>query len=410
MPSEANPTLFTLTVVMLLTGMLLPVVAGAGAADAPSEVATTQVRPDPVQDLLQQAANGTLPDTVHYTVEAHDGGPESSEYWFTSNKTGAEHNPVLFFPRGAHVVVEFVNEGDQAHNFHVGDPIQAQTNILGNGESETLEFDVPEDAQATSTYWCDPHITMGMQGTFATTAEAFQRLNTEHVTVEAHDGGAESSTYWFTTNQTEVEPPEGTSTPLLLLPGKTYNITFVNEGDQIHNLHIGGPIAEATPILDPGQQAFLEFTVPANVTEYEATDLSEEEQEVLGEEGAFLYWCDPHRDIGMFGPVYVNQTAWEEALGELGGEEHLDIESLGVNYLAYWVGVISFALLMIVYGAYYFVFKHGESFINTDQKDRPGNQVDAEEARKGHLVGLGAFVLTLAVVALLTAWTQGYLG
>jgi heme/copper-type cytochrome/quinol oxidase subunit 2 len=64
-----------------------------------------------------------------------------------------------------------------------------------------------------------------------------------------------------------------------------------------------------------------------------------------------------------------SDAAWtpEKSLGA-GGETA--VPKLGVHFLAYWVGVIAFAVLFIIYGLAFFLFKYNESSHTTDHKDR----------------------------------------
>lgn len=72
--------------------------------------------------------------------------------------------------------------------------------------------------------------------------------------------------------------------------------------------------------------------------------------------------------------VVVTQPTEAEAAieGFLGGapDEGVEINEIGVHYLAYWVGVISFAVLFVMYGLTFFLFKFNESGHTTDHKDR----------------------------------------
>jgi plastocyanin len=98
-------------------------------------------------------------------------------------------------------------------------------------------------------------------------------------TVTGHD--APDGEMWF-----EVEGLEGRNPPLVLEPGVTYTVTFINEGpDLVHNLHFGEPIGAATEILPVGMQEVITFTVPEDAS------------------GVDEYWCDPHLTMGMVGPL-----------------------------------------------------------------------------------------------------------
>lgn len=98
-------------------------------------------------------------------LEAQDQG---SAFWFTSNATGSERNPMIHLAPGAHVVITVVNKGPSPHNLRVSEPVDVATPILSAGERARLEFDVPERADVAIAYWCDPHVSAGMEGTFST--------------------------------------------------------------------------------------------------------------------------------------------------------------------------------------------------------------------------------------------------
>lgn len=382
-PSPPGSARLALPLVLVLLAAMAPA-AQAGQADL-SPAATDG---DGVPVLQDQAGAGT----VHYTVEAHDTGPNAAEegdYWFTWNQTGEAENPPLLLPAGSHVVIEFVNRGAQQHNLHVGGGIDASTELIGEGESRTLEFDVPEDAPEDLEYWCDPHEDFGMAGNATTSEARFQELTTEGLEVTGHDDGA--SEYWFTTAELgeEVENP-----PILLKPGFTYEVTFtIAEGAATdHDWNVGAPVNANTSLISPGETDTVNFTVPSNAT------------------GTLPYWCQPHRALGMEGTVYTNATAYEAALdGLVGDGEHMDIEALGVDYLAYWVGVIAFALLFVVYGAYFYLFKYGESATTSDHKDRTRDEPTGQEATWNRIVGWILFLATVATVFTLAAAQLGAL-
>lgn len=376
-PPGSSASLALPLVLVLLATAAPAVQADVGSGPSVGEAST-----------LQQDGAGT--ETVRYTVEAHDAEAEdgnSMVYWFTWNATGEVQNSPALLPAGTEVVIEFVNKGDQRHNLHIGGGIDVQTEVIGTGESETLNVTVPEDAPESFSYWCDPHRDLGMAGEATSSRERFEELTTETLNVTAHDEGSE---YWFTTDEfgEDVENP-----PILLKPGYTYEVHFENAGEVEHNFHVGAPINEQTELIAGGESETINFTVPSNAT------------------GTLSYWCDPHRRLEMNGEVYTNQTAYEAAAeGLLGdGEEHLDIESLGVDYLAYWVGVIAFAVLFVVYGLYFFLFKYGESATTTDHKDRAGGGGADEHEDWMRTVGWILFLATVAIVFVLAAAQLGHI-
>lgn len=375
-PPGSSASLALPLVLVLLAAVAPAVQADAGAAaSAPGDGAST----------LQ--ADGSGQETVRYTVEAHDVGPDAAQqgdYWFTWNVTGSVRNPPALLPAGAKVVITFVNRGAQQHNLHIGGGIDVRTDLLASGESTTLNFTVPEDAPTSFSYWCDPHRQFGMEGNATSSRQRYQELTTETLNVTGHDEG---SNYWFTTERfgENVRNP-----PILLKPGFTYVVNFTNAGSVEHNFHVGAPINRNTTLIPGGASETITFTVPSNAS------------------GTLSYWCDPHRNLGMQGTVYTNQTAFQQAAeGLLGGEEHIEIEALGVDYLAYWVGVIAFALLFVVYGLYFFLFKY-ETGTTTDHKDRAGGP-GGEHEEWTRTVGWILFLTTVATVFVLAAAELGHI-
>ncbi|MHB8585907.1 MAG: hypothetical protein ACYDDF_08760 [Thermoplasmatota archaeon] len=73
------------------------------------------------------------------------------------------------------------------------------------------------------------------------------------------------------------------------------------------------------------------------------------------------------------------------------------ITSQGIHVLAYWIGVISFAVLFLMYGVSFFLFKHGETPHTTDHKDRP----DYEERRT--IMGMPEYVFVVLAILILAA-------
>jgi hypothetical protein len=75
----------------------------------------------------------------------------------------------------------------------------------------------------------------------------------------------------------------------------------------------------------------------------------------------------PTADDHFNGGTYVILNAVGAKLGAGGG---VDPEHLGVNWLAHWVGIASFAAVTVTLLIYYFVLKYGESIHTTDHRDR----------------------------------------
>lgn len=83
----------------------------------------------------------------------------------------------------------------------------------------------------------------------------------------------------------------------------------------------------------------------------------------------------------------------EAAAGGAGGEP---VHHLGVHFLAYWVGLIAFALLFVIYGVTFFLFKYNETTATTDQWDRTGAGAP-ETARR--MSGGNATLLAVVIAA-----------
>ena len=92
--------------------------------------------------------------------------------------------------------------------------------------------------------------------------------------------------------------------------------------------------------------------------------------------GVFDYYCSIHPGkpakagdtAGMWGRVIVVEGPILPLAG--GGEGGISPEEAGVNWLAHWVGVISFVAVFATLIIYYFVLKFGETMHATDHRDR----------------------------------------
>lgn len=84
-------------------------------------------------------------------------------------------------------------------------------------------------------------------------------------------------------------------------------------------------------------------------------------------------------------------------------EEHAteEIVALGVNFYAYWVGVLSFIVLFVVLAATFFLLRYGETRHWTDWKDRPARDKgeDAPKSATGTWVVLGVVLVVFVVAA-----------
>jgi hypothetical protein len=149
----------------------------------------------------------------------------------------------------------------------------------------------------------------------------------------------------------------------------------LRNSENFHNLHLSeeSPIAVASP--GPKTQAAgaglhtVALKVPAS--------------------GHLEFLCDLHPQT-MIGNIVTPAEA-----GAAAG--HASVPGLGVNFLAYWVGVIAFAILFIVYGATFFLFKYNETPATTDQWDR------AEPGAQNKVLRDRAFLLAIAIAAVVIA-------
>lgn len=66
----------------------------------------------------------------------------------------------------------------------------------------------------------------------------------------------------------------------------------------------------------------------------------------------------------------VSEGLHGAAVGGAAGEEAIHVETLGVNWLAYWVGIASFVFMIGLMVVYYFVFRYAESSHVTDHRAR----------------------------------------
>ncbi|MBI2079064.1 MAG: hypothetical protein HYT80_11990, partial [Euryarchaeota archaeon] len=86
--------------------------------------------------------------------------------------------------------------------------------------------------------------------------------------------------------------------------------------------------------------------------------------------GVYDYYCTIHssgRGIQMWGRLIVMEAP---ITGLGGGEGGISPEEAGVNWLAHWVGIISFVAVFATLIIYYFVLKFGETMHATDHRDR----------------------------------------
>lgn len=118
---------------------------------------------------------------------------------------------------------------------------------------------------------------------------------------------------------------------------------FEHDEEDLREREDGGE-AVKTPLLDPGEEYNLTVTF--------GEDYSGEITHICSVPG--------HRGAGMEGTLAVGTAG--------GGEGGESIEDFGVDYLAYWVGVISFLILFIVLFATFFFLRYGETKHATDHR------------------------------------------
>lgn len=151
---------------------------------------------------------------------------------------------------------------------------------------------------------------------------------------------------------------------------------------QPHNMHVLAPIDQKTD-TETGTMQTLEFTIPAN------------------QKAAIEFVCDVHPT------TMVGQLLPPEAMAALtAGGAHEDIPELGVHFLAYWVGVIAFAILFIVYGATFFLFKYNETSHTTDHWDRSGAEGEGKKGLAGMANLLAVVIAVVAIAAIIYIATR----
>lgn len=87
--------------------------------------------------------------------------------------------------------------------------------------------------------------------------------------------------------------------------------------------------------------------------------------------GVYDYYCTLHssgRGDKMWGRVVVVEAPFVAVAG--GAADVENPEHIGVNWLAHWVGIVSFVAVILTLLIYYFVLKFGETIHTTDHRDR----------------------------------------
>lgn len=155
--------------------------------------------------------------------------------------------------------------------------------------------------------------------------------------------------------------------------------------DGFHNLHatdVAGEVTKDTagPKTAQGPNLFhkVAITMPA--------------------EGQITFICDVHPD------TMVGHVSTPAAFAASGGG-HASVPAMGVHFLAYWVGVIAFAILFVVYGITFFLFKYNETSATTDHFDRSGDHAPESKrlATVAPLLAVGLAVVAIAAVVYLAS-------
>ena len=123
-------------------------------------------------------------------------------------------------------------------------------------------------------------------------------------------------------------------------PGTTVEFEWTGEGGGHNVVHEEGAFESGQPVDTTG-------------VEFEHT---------FEEEGVFLYYCTPHKSLGMKGAVVVGEVATG---GGGGGEAEpaaeVDPEHMGVPFQAHWVGIATFLAIFVTLIFTFFLLKYGES-------------------------------------------------
>lgn len=162
-------------------------------------------------------------------------------------------------------------------------------------------------------------------------------------------------------------------------------IADLSDAELPHNLHIGPEIGkdpdfEVTYTPAPASPPPVGKTIDVAGREVRASFTAPDDFESTN------FWCTLHPT--MKGILAAEAVGAPEA-----------IHHLGVNFLAYWVGLIAFAVLFLVYGITFFLFKYGETSATTDQWDRSG--AGAPEVKSSMSSGNATLVAIVIAVAAL---------
>ena len=151
-------------------------------------------------------------------------------------------------------------------------------------------------------------------------------------------------------------------------------IVDLSDSQAPHNFHVEDPINQKTA-TDSGVVQELSFMVPAD------------------QRAGIEFVCDVHA-TEMYGTLLP-----PAAFAQLSAGGHEEVPEMGVHFLAYWVGLIAFAVLFLVYGITFFLFKYNETNATTDHWDRSG----AEPRKRvgGGVANLLAVVIAVAAIGVI---------
>lgn len=110
--------------------------------------------------LMTGSAQGQEDETREIHVTAMSVG---ELYWFKVEGVDGR-NPAIHLEPGDRVELTLDNNANTAHNIRFGPPLDQEMPLLEPGEQDTLTFLVPLSVEGESSYWCQPHRSLGMSG------------------------------------------------------------------------------------------------------------------------------------------------------------------------------------------------------------------------------------------------------
>lgn len=145
--------------------------------------------------------------------------------------------------------------------------------------------------------------------------------------------------------------------------------------DNTHNMHVTQGLEQLPAATKKESDALQEIrlTIPADART------------------PITFVCDVHPK------TMIAELLPPTAFAALSAGGHEDVPEMGVHFLAYWVGVMAFAILFVVYGITFFLFKYNETSATTDHWDRSGSE-PAGKRVGGGAAGLLAVVIAVAAI------------